>query len=249
MGCNSESTNHNSDIIELIGKYYVEEKFDSVLIVSEDNPIALKDYSVRYIRAEIFFNRNQLENAHYEILAAMDAADVDNVYLFTLKGKIEERRGLTLDAITSYKKAISIDSSSSEAFYRLGIIHSKENLHTDTALRYFEIAIFLNDSNSEYYNYRGVVLEQMQQYRLALSDYTTAIQLDSSNAKYYYNASVSAFLAGDTSLALALAERSIELNSSQGMYFENKATILLLMGDTLNACLSIDMAPRWFKCS
>ena len=89
-------------------------------------------------------------------------------------------------AITYYTKALSLDSTFSEAYKYRGLAKCAYQNYYD-AIQDFDAAIKLNPKDAEAYNSRGAVYEELNILNVAIHDYKKAIYYDPINKHYKEN--------------------------------------------------------------
>lgn len=109
-----------------------------------------------------------------------------SVTLFNISGAAHAGLGQHTDAITSYKKAITIEPNYVDAYYNLGFaLREKGNL--EEAVKNFNKVISLNPNYVDAYNNMAVTLEKQGKLEEALKAYKKAIAIKPDYADAHYN--------------------------------------------------------------
>ena len=113
-------------------------------------------------------------------------------------------------ASNAYKKAIGINSTSSEAHYNLANLYQKSKMFAE-ALEYFENAIKHSPNKAEYYNNKGIVLSDLGEEEKAIVAYKNAIRLSPHWAEAHHNLATSYGVLRHFENAILSYQRAIKL--------------------------------------
>lgn len=114
------------------------------------------------------------------------------------------------EAIGSYRDAIALDPSFSDAHYNLGLLYKTRGLY-DEAVASFETVLSLNAGNADALNNTGAVLRDMGRPEDAIACYRRALAINPNFAGAYNNMGVAYKDLGRAEEAIACYRRAIEL--------------------------------------
>jgi len=137
-------------------------------------------------------------------------------------------------AIALYKKALSIEPSSSSAHQRLGHALSVSG-KLESAIDEEHRALQLDQSNSEAHCNLGWIYGVQQKYRAAIDESRLAIALNPSSAAAYSILGLSLASLENYDLAVSSFEKAIQLDPLDSSYFLNLAAALGRKGDYAKA--------------
>jgi len=129
--------------------------------------------------------REQIRKACVSILVrVLRVAATDSADFCLRRGRLEHYLGNLSRAKSDYDRAIELDCSLSEAYYRRGEIHLFHDRPAD-ALRDLSSSLELTPDQTLGYFSRGTAYFRLGRYDEAIDDYTRVLESDSANSETY----------------------------------------------------------------
>ena len=144
-------------------------------------------------------------------------------------------------AISSYNKAIELDSEYAKAYNNRGSAYLQKGDY-DAAISDFDKAIKLNPKFTDAYNNRGYAYDDKGDYDQAIKDYDKAIELNPQYAATYYNRAIAYSNKGDNDQAIKDYDKVIELNPQDADAYINRGLAYSNKGDNDQAIKDYDKA-------
>ncbi len=207
---------------------YLGKKSPSVAVVKEMIPVYLGAY--RY------------EAAQKQLQRLQEAGD-DSADLYFWRGRIYSGQNRLDEAVSAYSKAIHRDASHAQAYrYRAGAFKDMGDL--PAALEDYTVLLKLQPE-AIFYNRRGLVYEEMKQFKEAAQDYTRAIELLPKWAIPYNNRGFVKMHLKDWKGAKEDLEMAIRLDNTAPTPYVNLAGVYWLSRrDRKNTYDNLDKAVR-----
>ena len=152
-----------------------------------------------------------------------------SVTLFNISGAAHAGLGQHTDAITSYKKAITIEPNYVDAYYNLGFaLREKGNL--EEAVKNFNKVISLNPNYVDAYNNMAVTLEKQGKLEEALKAYKKAIAIKPDYADAHYNMATTLEKQGKLEESVISYNKAISIKPDYADAYFNMASTLEAQG-------------------
>ncbi|MDA9238681.1 tetratricopeptide repeat protein [Planktomarina sp.] len=148
-----------------------------------------------------------------------------SVTLFNISGAAHAGLGQHTDAITSYKKAITIEPNYVDAYYNLGFaLREKGNL--EEAVKNFNKVILLNPNYVDAYNNVAVTLEKQGKLEEAVISYNKAISIKPDYADAYFNMASTLEAQGKLEEAIGAYKKTLDITPDYSAAWSNGARAL-----------------------
>lgn len=121
-------------------------------------------------------------------------------------GKVLYAQGFYEEASIFLKKAIALDNSNASGYYYLALTHQSLN-DNESSVFYFEKAITLMPDNEQFWNSRGLLFMQMEQYEDAKNDFAFALKLAPTKVPYRVNLANALFKINENQQALQVINK------------------------------------------
>ena len=152
-----------------------------------------------------------------------------SVTLFNILGAAHAGLGQHTDAITSYKKAITIEPNYLDAYYNLGFA-LREQGNLEKAVENFNKVISLNPNYVDAYNNMAVTLEKQGKLEEALNAYKKAIAIKPDYADAHYNMATTLEKQGKLEDAVISYNKAISIKPDYADAYFNMASTLEAQG-------------------
>jgi tetratricopeptide (TPR) repeat protein len=126
-------------------------------------------------------------------------------------------------AVEYFTRAIWEDPVNAELYFLRGNAKVKLNLYDDAILNY-TTAIKL-DPEMKYYENRGLMFIETEDYQNAISDFNEALLYDTSNSTLYFNRGYTQALSGNYESAIKDYSRAISNDSTNAKIFVNRGDL------------------------
>ena len=136
---------------------------------SQTNPLELIIVTLSWMQKKI--KNPQQKHLNSKVSAALVASQNQ-----LAKGYALHQQGNLVEAKNAYLESIKLHPHNFEALQLIGTLCAQSRQSAE-ALRYFDQAIAVNDTNPSVFNNRGIVLMELRQADLALRSYERAIAL------------------------------------------------------------------------
>jgi tetratricopeptide (TPR) repeat protein len=171
----------------------------------------------------------------------------DSVYY--VLGIAYGKKGEYDKAITSYKKAIEINTIHDEAYNNMGIAYRNKGEY-DKAIASYEKAIKINPEKDEaYYNNMGIVYSNKGKYDKAIASYEKAIEINPEKDEAYNNMGFSYANKGEYDKAITSYKKAIEINPKKDEAYNNMGSAYYEKGEYDKAIASykkaIEINPKY----
>ena len=90
------------------------------------------------------------------------------------------------EAINIYHQAMKIEPNNEFLYFDISECYAREN-HLEEAILLLDTAIMFDQSQSSYFNNRGLIYYKLKENTKAINDYLTAIKLDSTQSSIFAN--------------------------------------------------------------
>lgn len=178
-----------------------------------------------------------------QLLARLSEAGDDSADLYFWTGRIYSIQNRLDEAVSAYSKAINRDASHAQA-YRYRASAFKDMGDKPAALEDYTVLLKLKPE-AIFYNRRGLVYEEMKQFKEAAADYTRAIELMPKWAIPYNNRGFAKMNLKDWNGAKEDLETAIRLDGSSPTPYVNLAGVYWLSKkDRKNTYDNLDKAVR-----
>lgn len=115
-----------------------------------------------------------LAGAFYENAIRIDSNNTDAIYAFAVH---LQNWGLTDEAIAEYHHLIRVNSGYHDAYFNLGYIYLEMLQEYDSAVKYYDKVIQLNEFNYKGFYNRGLAFERMNHAQRARIDFEKALEM------------------------------------------------------------------------
>lgn len=114
---------------------------------------------------------------------------------------------------TQFLESLSLEVPGQSEFYALlGDLYAEKIRNFEKALKYYDYAITLDATHSEYFNSKGLIFYEMKSYEEALFSFERAIAANSLDALAYYNKACILSLQSRLDESLNFLAKAIDLN-------------------------------------
>ena len=144
----------------------------------------------------------------------------NNADHFNIQGNALVENGQYSEAISEYRRAITLNSKNPSYHNRLGNAYYSDEQYSEAILEYRQ-AITLNSENPVYYDNLGNAYYLNKQYSEAISEYRQAITLNSKNPSYHNRLGNAYYANKQYSEAILEYGQAITLNSKNSVYYDN----------------------------
>lgn len=201
----------------------------------------LKDKAdAHHLKGLIRLKQLRHEDALLEFDLALET-DTANYSLYFDKAMVLLEKGNTREARSYLHKAMQSPSLKSKALFSLGNSFYKEK-KLDSALFYYEAVTKVNPLFKLAYQYRGLVLTEVQRYHQAAQAYTEFIQLDSTSEEVLFRRAVIYNELREMSKALDDWNSVLTLNAKNQEALRNRGLTHFQLGEYRNAIADFDTA-------
>ena len=152
-----------------------------------------------------------------------------SVTLFNISGAAHAGLGQNTEAITSYKKAITIEPNYLDAYYNLGFA-LRDQGDLENAIENFNKVISLNPNYVDAYNNIAVTLEKQGKLEEALKTYKKAIAIKPDYADAHYNMATTLEKQGKLEDAVTSYNKAISIKPDYADAYFNMASTLEVQG-------------------
>lgn len=204
-------------------------KKEEALAVIDEALVNNPDKADLYFKkAQIYNSLRQKEKANTELKRAHEIDPTDTDIVLDM-GVMYERDNQMDMAIKMYKKCIDLKSNLSGAYGNLASIYNDNELKRDSALVYYQKALFVDNKNANHYYNFGNYYKKDKKYDLALEMYSKAIELNSSLTQAYINTAVIYDEEKDLKKAINFVLKAIEITPED---YSNNAFLTSLYFDS-----------------
>jgi len=212
---------------------------DELMKVIKLKPLDGKPYK---LMVKILIDEGDLKNADEYAEKAIELSGDAESYRINARVKFLTSR--FNDALTSIKKAISLEPYNHELFYELGEIYYKDK-QLENALKSFQDAVNLSPSDVRSNYMIGIVLESMNKTDDALLQYEKIInKIDDKFAPAYFRMGLIAEKKGDLQKAVSRFQKASEIDNTQPEYLYRLGRIQYLLNDVTKAKENLENASK-----
>jgi len=213
------------------------ESFSSGLKISQS------DADLYYRRSLVYKDMKNFELAEQDCSKALDL----NSFFFEAqidKGYYLEKKGLYIDAIENFKRAISITNCENNLIQ--AYISSADALNKiknyNEAIRDCNIVLEIKPSSAEAHINRAAAFNGIGRYEEAVRDCEAAIELDPLLIEAHINLAGALNEIGKYNQAIQSCETAIKINRSNPSIYINKGKIFADLGDEISALQNYEFA-------
>ncbi len=179
--------------------------------------------------------------------------DKSNAHIYYNRGNAYLNLGNLDKGLKDLKKANKLDSEIALPYYALAVYHMSER-EPEKALSWMDKGVNQFPEDPVFYNYRGWINFQIENYALSFKDFNKAIELDSMYASAYNNRGSARYKSQDIAeahrndllMAKADYERALSLDPGLDYAYRNLGYIYYLLDELKDATQYLDHAHELF---
>lgn len=197
-------------LLKLSELFFIVKEYDnsistvnSILYLSPNNPEAYFMLGVN------FREMKEMAKANNSFKTVVEN-NPDHIDAWLQLGQIAEEQGDSI-AITYYKNAIKIDTSSTEALHYLAYYYQNHK-RIDEALKIYRKMSVLKPNNTSSYLNTGLIYLKMDSLKQAYDNFNLLVNIAKGNPKAYYYRGLVSFMNGEPEKARRDFEQALKIN-------------------------------------
>jgi tetratricopeptide (TPR) repeat protein len=195
------------------------------------------------------FNRGAISDAirfYEKAIKSQRPEGVPNTLYFPhhfLKGIALQKKGKFAKSITSYDRALEIDSTHALAWNNLGVSQSEQG-KLEKAITSYDRALEIDSTHALAWTNRGIAQSEQGKLDEAIRSYNRALEIDSTHAMAWTNRGIALSEQGKLEEAIESYSRALEIDSSLAGAWAHRGLVLYEIGKKGAAVQNVDRACK-----